>query len=360
MKTNDRREKALSLIKQGYSAKEICEIVGWKETSSVYSLAKKHNLKVTKPTSKKVEAIKEMRSKGMTVTEIAENIGIFKSTVKQLCAKYDIPIIWQTEERTCERCGKQFVTENVSNKKYCSDECRRKSNRGENNIVDDSIAFELLSRCGSEWEYVDGYTGSDGYMNIRHKNCGTVVKKSCVTIRKGRALKCEHCAEMAREQKQHALQRQKEIEKDLKEFNRPVKKWTQVSPSICEVCGCLFIGNGKTCSNECRKDRLNHYYNMKKRVRTRKAWTAESKTIGLSRLYERDKGICWLCGGMCDYSADTNDNSYPSIDHVIPIAKGGMDKWDNIKLAHRGCNSYKGVKILEPDAVSISPRSEKK
>lgn len=358
MKEKERREMTLSLIKQGNTAREICEIVGWKSTSSVYNLAKMNNLKVTTHTSKRVEVIKEMRSKGMTVAEIARNVGMSKSAVHHLCSTHDIQIVWQVEERICEWCGKQFEAECHSNKKYCSEACQRKSNRGENNIADDSVAVELLGRCGDEWEYVDGYTGSDGFMNIRHKDCGTVVRKSCVTIRKGRPLICEYCDKKAREQKEQEIQKQKEIDKELREFNRPVKKWEQVSPSICEVCGCFFIGHRKTCSAECRKEQLNHYYNMKKRKRIRQSWTDESKTICLSKLYERDKGICWLCGGQCDYSADTNDNSYPSIDHIIPIAKGGLDKWNNIKLAHRGCNSVKGAKFVEGDAVAISPRSE--
>jgi 5-methylcytosine-specific restriction endonuclease McrA len=35
-------------------------------------------------------------------------------------------------------------------------------------------------------------------------------------------------------------------------------------------------------------------------------------------------------------------DSYPSIDHVRPISKGGSHTWDNVMLAHKGCNSKKG------------------
>jgi 5-methylcytosine-specific restriction endonuclease McrA len=34
--------------------------------------------------------------------------------------------------------------------------------------------------------------------------------------------------------------------------------------------------------------------------------------------------------------------SYPSIDHILPLSKGGAHTWDNIMLAHRQCNWLKG------------------
>lgn len=77
------------------------------------------------------------------------------------------------------------------------------------------------------------------------------------------------------------------------------------------------------------------------------------KDITLGKLYERDKGICKICGGLCDY----NDyeirgntiivgNSYPSIDHITPLSKGGSHTWDNVQLAHKQCNSIKSDKTL--------------
>lgn len=74
----------------------------------------------------------------------------------------------------------------------------------------------------------------------------------------------------------------------------------------------------------------------------------------LKELYKRDKGICYICGNKCDYEDYTYrgntfiaGNYYPSIDHVIPISKGGTDDWNNLKLAHRLCNSIKSDKELD-------------
>lgn len=43
--------------------------------------------------------------------------------------------------------------------------------------------------------------------------------------------------------------------------------------------------------------------------------------------------VCWLCGRP---GADT-------VDHIVPYALGGADTIDNLRPAHRSCNSRRGV-----------------
>ncbi|WP_210434349.1 HNH endonuclease [Virgibacillus sp. SK37] len=61
---------------------------------------------------------------------------------------------------------------------------------------------------------------------------------------------------------------------------------------------------------------------------------------------------------MCENKVNHNDfevteegyyiagDDYPSIEHVIPISKGGTHTWDNVKLAHRKCNNLKSDKVI--------------
>lgn len=70
--------------------------------------------------------------------------------------------------------------------------------------------------------------------------------------------------------------------------------------------------------------------------------------ITLRALYDRDGGRCQLCGGLCDYDdfilrdgVTVVGNLYPSIDHVVPLSRGGSHTWDNVQLAHKGCNCIK-------------------
>ena len=77
------------------------------------------------------------------------------------------------------------------------------------------------------------------------------------------------------------------------------------------------------------------------------------KDITLKEVARRDNDICYLCGHPVDWNDCSNDNgvflvgpNYPSVEHVIPIAKGGKHAWDNVRLAHCYCNTLKSDKIL--------------
>lgn len=72
---------------------------------------------------------------------------------------------------------------------------------------------------------------------------------------------------------------------------------------------------------------------------------APDLSITLTKLYMRDQGVCQICGRHIDFDCDSNSDYYPSIDHIIPISKGGEHQWDNVQLACRVCNTLKGAKL---------------
>lgn len=347
-------QEAKRLILAGYTAREIQNEINC-STDRVYEIAKQHSLKITKPAEKKAERIRELRRQGETLGEIAKALGMSKCGVSDIIRRYDIPQR-KEERRRCAVCGTEFIVKDI-NQKYCSVQCGRKVWRGEKPDADDSRVAEMVAKYAPDWEYIGGYTGSDGSMVVRHK-CGFTTRKSCVTFRHiKRTVKCDLCEDQERKKLAKQRERQRKNKKDAELFYKPVKKYKQIQMKECPVCGCFYVGWTKQCGNECRKEARNHYDSMKKRKRQEKAWTQESKTISLQKLYERDHGVCWICGGACNYNAEANDNDYPSIDHVVPIAHGGLDEWDNIRLAHRICNSARGVKrITRPAAMSIAPR----
>ena len=62
----------------------------------------------------------------------------------------------------------------------------------------------------------------------------------------------------------------------------------------------------------------------------------------------RTRSACHICGQPIDYSLPHLDPKAFVIDHVIPLAKGGTDTIDNVKAAHRDCNSAKRARIVAP------------
>jgi hypothetical protein len=51
-------------------------------------------------------------------------------------------------------------------------------------------------------------------------------------------------------------------------------------------------------------------------------------------VYRKSKGHCCLCGKFVDYEEFT-------VDHIIPLAKGGTNEIDNLQCACKVCNNIK-------------------
>jgi 5-methylcytosine-specific restriction endonuclease McrA len=65
-------------------------------------------------------------------------------------------------------------------------------------------------------------------------------------------------------------------------------------------------------------------------------------------LFDRDGYDCYLCNLPVDLTANhvvgqPGWELYPHIDHVIPLALGGHDTLDNVKITHAKCNMVKGA-----------------
>lgn len=58
--------------------------------------------------------------------------------------------------------------------------------------------------------------------------------------------------------------------------------------------------------------------------------------------------ICGICGRPVDFSYKYPHPLSPTVDHIIPIAKGGHPSdIDNLQLAHRCCNREKADKLID-------------
>lgn len=72
------------------------------------------------------------------------------------------------------------------------------------------------------------------------------------------------------------------------------------------------------------------------------------KTITIEKVIEKYNGICQICGKPTD-KTDVLDGHirkrYPTLDHIVPLSKGGTHTWDNVQLAHMGCNARKCDKL---------------
>lgn len=80
----------------------------------------------------------------------------------------------------------------------------------------------------------------------------------------------------------------------------------------------------------------------------RKALKLGATTEDFTRLevFERDGWTCGLCGEPVDRELKWPDPMSPSLDHVIPLIKGGDHSRANTQCSHLTCNVRKHDRIL--------------
>ena len=223
--------------------------------------------------------------------------------------------------RECIVCGKVFTTW-LPHKKTCSDVCKkaygierdkgRKRDSTQKRTPEEEHKRYIVRKYGSE----------DNYQKW---------------LAEQEALKLE--LEQRREQERQARKEAYENQLEAWRIAREARKEANHRIGTCVVCGNSFDTYNpaqKTCSKECGK-RLKHAHKHKRIPKKQLV----DKDITLEALYKRDSGVCYLCGKLCDWN-DKDGNvvgsNYPSIDHMIPISRGGLHAWTNVKLAHFECN----------------------
>lgn len=270
------------------------------------------------------EVLRKFKAQGHTMKEVAERFGVSKGHA-------------------------QFVCKGIAPQRDRPREYRN----AYSGIDKDAIGRKLVDERAPDFDYVGGYTNSDGFVDIQCKSCGVVLHKSCVTIRHRKTV-CDNCNRLAAEKSAGQKEKQRKIEADKKKWAKIGKrKAQQLSFSVCECCGCLFMPiskQNKYCSIDCQHKVLNA---LGKDKRLRKIADAlVDRNIDLKQLFKRDGGMCSICGKKCrwDDSAVMDDGTfvafkdYPSIDHIVPLSKGGKHEWANVQLACLSCNSKKGAR----------------
>lgn len=67
--------------------------------------------------------------------------------------------------------------------------------------------------------------------------------------------------------------------------------------------------------------------------------------IDLDALWEEQRGICALCGHPIDRAIPWPDRLSASVDHIVPLSKGGAHAQHNLQWTHLGENSAKGARL---------------
>ena len=249
---------------------------------------------------------------------------------------------------------------------YCSQVCNAAGLGGaiiEQRLTESQVA-DYVSRSG--FDYVGGYQSQKKPITVRCRQCGRTFERQFHIFRDVATgtwqcgNECPLCRKDAQQQRERERQVQKEHEAQKKAQQRAERSSRTVSDElakrlaihVCKNCGkefCQMVTGYNShlyCSEACQKRWFNRKANEK---RYRKLMARQhDPDITLDKLFKRDGGICYLCGRECDWTdGEQRDgtfvagDNYPSIDHVVPVSKGGTHTWNNIKLACRRCNLMK-------------------
>ena len=322
---------------------------------------------------KRNDEIAELRKQGYTLKQLAEKFNRTESSIGDICKQYGLGKELLSKEERQERDNRiiELRKQGYMIKDICSmiglgrktvgDVLNKEGLGGSGNKYVKHSEDWVRETIDKGFEYVGGFKNVDSYITLKCKECGYIFERSFITIRKGRRTECPECKRMAKiqreiEWKEEAERRQREqtynkLVKQFKDESNKYRHCKQTTMRTCKCCGNIFFTDKKI--NYCSKKCVNrvHSKNGEHARRIRMKEQMVDKDITIEGLYNRDKGKCALCGGICewnDYIKKDNcfiaGNFYPSIDHIVPLSKGGEHSWSNVQLAHRVCNSRKSNK----------------
>lgn len=137
------------------------------------------------------------------------------------------------------------------------------------------------------------------------------------------------------------------------EWKAPKTRNPSFVAGTCVYCRNVFVdrwlgdSSSKYCSKKCA---LREGANRRK-IAKRGAKLLHAG-INWKSVAKRDGMGCHICGDACDPKDFSRVGphfkpgiTFPTVDHVIPLSTGGTHTWNNVKLAHHLCNSYKGAKV---------------
>jgi 5-methylcytosine-specific restriction endonuclease McrA len=86
-------------------------------------------------------------------------------------------------------------------------------------------------------------------------------------------------------------------------------------------------------------------------IAVKRSKLAKHKTRGIPPLNNRE--LFLRDGHMCMYCGTELSTYHLTRDHVVPMSRGGEDRWSNVVTACKGCNTRKGNRTPEEAGVAL-------
>lgn len=230
---------------------------------------------------------------------------------------------------------------------------------------EEGITVKRCVRCHVEKPTSEFYKNSPKRLHSRCKDCDKEVKKADYDAdpekhrefvrRSMRKYPERHQARFKRwasVNRQRLLQRYREYNethraerraydrlrhsKETPEFRR---MWYEKRREKILAYAKAYRENNRDKINAWRKANLHKLADREQRRNARKRNAPRIEKIDRQAIIERDKWTCYLCMQICTPKNVT-------LDHVVPLFRGGSHVADNLRVACRSCNCRKGTRLL--------------
>lgn len=261
-------------------------------------------------------------------------------------------------EKTCPECGVSFNTTSPVQSK-CSTKCResykeRRKRERRSQQRKDARPWISCAVCNAKFQH--------HMPNVKY--CSRKCARDAVNQRNQKPRmwvsgQCTECEQWFITEYRINHTRVCSIKCSSRLNNR--KRSTVPSIRECLECGATIVhtfAKGKArllCSRECYKKR-NHRIKVRtpdeKKLnnhrRRARHYGVPYEPIKLADVADRDGWICGICKNPVDPWLTWPDGQSKSLDHIIPMSKGGEHVRSNVQVAHLDCNTRKSNSIPMP------------
>lgn len=200
--------------------------------------------------------------------------------------------------RTCQHCGDQFLPKASNRISFCSRKCsfqykaEKKSRRRAQAVNNRDLKLQARK---------DELIKRDMQLDVTCKECGHGFRARIRTIEL-------YCSDACRQKARRSMRK--------KTYRGPRSERAKMARRRCKAA---------------RRARL--------------ANAPRGERVCPASIFERDKWLCGICGTITDRNAKVPSPLAATLDHIIPLAKGGSHDPSNVQCAHFICNSRKSDKV---------------
>jgi 5-methylcytosine-specific restriction endonuclease McrA len=244
----------------------------------------------------------------------------------------------------CKYCSKdvplRVAGQSGRQAEFCSDECRKSfyyAPKIEKFCILCGSVFVVSARnklkkyCSNSCGAAARFPANDSMT----KNCVECVGEFVTQIKKQRfcSLDCRYI--------HHG-----KLQAEIWRTNNPRPEFYLYKCDWCqeEIKHHTWLGGPKKYHANCALEARQVRYRAKT---TRKRSNVKPSRVSIELLVSTYGAICWICNSAIDMDLPRTNRFGATVDHVIPLSKGGSDDFDNLKLAHWICNIRKSDKIVE-------------